>query len=82
MDIRPLMDSHPVPAATREVIADIVAAVQAGDDARIGVLLARLAPVADITALLLLRHRLNHDLGGPPQPGPEVSGCSGGGSPD
>ncbi|MFF8925851.1 hypothetical protein ACF1AO_01155 [Streptomyces longwoodensis] len=75
MEICPLTDSHPVPAATREVISDIVAAVRAGDDALIGVLLARLAPMADTTALLLLRHRLNHDLGALPEPGAEVSGC-------
>ncbi|CAM5326122.1 hypothetical protein [Streptomyces chartreusis] len=61
MDIRPaapLLDTHPVPAPVRELISRIVAAVRAGDDPAIRALLSRLAPVADTTALILLRYRL------------------------
>lgn len=42
----------------RELIDGIAGAVRAGDDATIRALLIRLAPIADTTALLLLRYRL------------------------
>lgn len=61
MDIRPaapLLDTHPVPAPVRELISRIVAAVRAGDDPVIPGLLTRLAPLADTTALFLLRYQL------------------------
>ncbi|MEV7002969.1 hypothetical protein AB0N62_35545 [Streptomyces sp. NPDC093982] len=54
----PLLDTHPVPASVRELVTGIVAAVRAGNDPAIPALLARLAPVADTTTLLLLRYRL------------------------
>jgi hypothetical protein len=47
-----------VPLPVRELIDGIAAAVRAGDDATIRALLIRLAPIADATALLLLRYRL------------------------
>ncbi|KAB2976716.1 hypothetical protein F8R89_34720 [Streptomyces sp. SS1-1] len=56
--LTPLDDSHPVPEPVRTLISGIVTAVRAGDDAAIRALLERLAPVADTTALLLLRYRL------------------------
>jgi hypothetical protein len=52
------MDTHPVPAPVRELISSIVAAVRAGDDPAIPALVARLAPAADASALILLRYRL------------------------
>ncbi|MDJ0385942.1 hypothetical protein [Streptomyces sp. G-G2] len=51
-----------LPAPVRETIADIVAAVRDGDDARIRLLLEHLSHVADTAALLLLHSRLNEDL--------------------
>ena len=56
--LSPLDDTHPVPASVRALISGIVQAVRAGDDPAIRTLLERLAPVADTTALLLLRYRL------------------------
>ncbi|WP_369275820.1 hypothetical protein AB5J55_43035 [Streptomyces sp. R11] len=47
-----------MPLPVRELIDGIAAAVRAGDDATIRALLIRLAPIADATALLLLRYRL------------------------
>jgi anti-anti-sigma factor len=61
-------DSSTVPACVTETIGGIVDAVRAGDDARIRILLERLAQVADTAALLLLRHRLNEDLPRRPVP--------------
>ncbi|MFG1665107.1 hypothetical protein [Streptomyces sp. Y7] len=54
----PLVDSHPVQEPARALIDDIVIAVRTGDDTVIPGLLTRLAPLADTTALLLLRYRL------------------------
>ncbi|MFH8701393.1 hypothetical protein [Streptomyces chartreusis] len=47
-----------MPLPVRELIDGIAAAVRAGDDSTIRALLIRLAPIADTTALLLLRYRL------------------------
>ncbi|MFF3159575.1 hypothetical protein [Streptomyces sp. NPDC057910] len=59
------MNAHStVPASVAETIGGIVAAVRAGDDARIRTLLERLTTIADTGALLLLRSRLNEDLHG------------------
>ncbi|MFJ5829533.1 hypothetical protein [Streptomyces sp. NPDC093089] len=52
-----------VPKPAGQIVEDIVTAVWAGDDARIRLLLERLAPVADTETLLWLRRRLNDDLG-------------------
>lgn len=59
----PLADSHPVPGPTRALIDAIVLAVRTGDDPGIRVLLTQLAPLADTTALLLLRYRLGLSKG-------------------
>ncbi|GAA3544130.1 hypothetical protein GCM10022295_27550 [Streptomyces osmaniensis] len=56
----PLADSHPVPGPPRALIDAIVLAVRTGDDPGIRVLRTQLAPLADTTALLLLRYRSSH----------------------
>ncbi|CAM5632237.1 hypothetical protein ACFXDP_18680 [Streptomyces sp. NPDC059374] len=89
MDCRPALspfdDSHPVPEPVRTLISGIVTAVRAGDDAAIRTLLERLAPVADTTALLLLRYRLGleeeSDDPVTPAPGAEVRRHTEGGVP-
>jgi len=82
--LSPLDDSHPVPEPVRTLISGIVTAVRAGDDAAIRTLLERLAPVADTTALLLLRYRLGlgeeSDGTVPPGRDTEVRGPAEGGA--
>jgi hypothetical protein len=50
------------PAALRQMIQQIAAAVREGDDARIHVLLRDFAREADLSAALALRRQLYRDL--------------------
>ncbi|MEY9964808.1 hypothetical protein ABIA33_002850 [Streptacidiphilus sp. MAP12-16] len=54
----------PAEARTADIIAALVEAVHAGDDARAGVLLRAMADCADMAALYALRDALERNLAG------------------